>query len=81
MKSRRQLLAAACTLVAATSPFAQPSARMRVIGVLGSSGTDLFRFFVAALAERGWIEGRTVTFVYRGAGMPVVACPASTQRA
>jgi putative ABC transport system substrate-binding protein len=75
MKSRRQLLAAACTLVAATSPFAQPSARMRVIGVLGSSGTDLFRFFVAALAERGWIEGRTVTFVYRGAEQGYEAFP------
>ena len=75
MNSRRQLLVTACALVAATSPLAQPSARMRVVGVLGNSATDLFRFFVAALAELGWIEGKTVTFVYRGADQGYEATP------
>jgi putative ABC transport system substrate-binding protein len=75
MKSRRKLLFTACALVAATSSLAQPSGRMRVVGVLGNSGTEPFRFFVAALAERGWIEGRTVTFVYRGAEQGYEAFP------
>lgn len=75
MKSRRQLLATACSLLAAPFSFAQPSGRIRVVGVLGNGGTDPFRFFIAALAELGWIEGRTVTFVYRGAEQGNEAIP------
>jgi len=72
MKSRRQLLMTSCALLAATTSLAQTVARIRVVGWLGNtwqgdSANDPFRLFVTALAELGWIEGRTVAFVNRSA--------------
>jgi len=61
-----------CALLVAMTSLAQTVARIRVVGWLGNtwpgdSANDPYRFFVTALAELGWIEGRTVAFVNRGA--------------
>nr|HET7858769.1 ABC transporter substrate-binding protein [Caldimonas sp.] len=76
---RRRLLLATSACLAPTLTFAQPAARTRVVGVLGNvhpdDPGDPFRLFVAALVELGWVEGRTVTFVYRGADQPYERFP------
>jgi len=76
---RRRLLLATGACLAPTLTFAQPAARMRVIGVLGNvrpdDPADTFRLFVAALVELGWIEGRTISFVYRGRDQPYERFP------
>jgi ABC-type uncharacterized transport system substrate-binding protein len=69
-RGRRRLVLAAASLLVALAARAQAPERMRVIGVLGNAGTaasDAFRIFVAALANLGWVEGKTASFVVRGA--------------
>ncbi|MDM0047572.1 ABC transporter substrate-binding protein [Variovorax sp. J22R115] len=72
MKGRRELLVALAALLAAMPPYAQPGDRVRRIGILGNiapvaDGPNSLQFFVTALRDLGWIEGKTVTFDYRWA--------------
>lgn len=73
MRGRRRLVLASFALWAPGALRAQPSGRVRVIGILGNlrppdSANDPFRVFIAALAELGWIEGKTIAFLHRGDG-------------
>ena len=68
---RRRLLFASCAVLLPGLASAQPVPRPRVIGVLGvarpsEGGNDPMRMFVAALADLGWVEGKTISFAWRG---------------
>jgi putative ABC transport system substrate-binding protein len=68
---RRRLLLASFGLLAPVASLAQPATRPRVIGILGigvaaDSASDPMRPFIAALAELGWVEGKTLTVIRRG---------------
>jgi len=69
--SRRRLLLASCAALLPGVTSAQPASRPRLIGVLGvarpnEGGSDPMRVFVAALAELGWVDGKTVVITWRG---------------
>jgi hypothetical protein len=56
--------------LAPASPFAQPTPRPRVMGILGvgrvaDNASDPMRAFVTTLAELGWVEGKTITILRR----------------
>src|SRR6185369_161532 len=69
--SRRRLLLASCAALLPGVTSAQPASRPRLIGVLGvarpnEGGSDPMRVFVAALAELGWVDGKTLVITWRG---------------
>lgn len=81
MPTRRAALALA-SFVAAPRVLAQPTAKARVVGLLSFSGTPetagpYFEPLVQSLREKGWVEGRNVTFHLRGASSD----PAAAERA
>jgi len=68
---RRRLVLASCAWLLPGAASTQPVPRPRVIGVLGvarpsEGGNDPMRMFVVALAELGWVEGKTISFAWRG---------------
>src|SRR6195952_2977613 len=72
MTNRRLLLSASLGALLPLASPAQTTARLRKVGVLGSSeGGDTNdpaqALFVAAMRALGWEEGRAVTYLYRGA--------------
>ena len=62
---------ASIALLSPAASRAQPARRLRLIGILGAvrpaEGNDPMLIFIAALAELGWVEGKTITIVRRSA--------------
>ena len=71
MPARRRLILASIALLSPAASRAQPARRLRLIGILGAvrpaEGNDPMLIFIAALAELGWVEGKTITIVRRSA--------------
>ena len=71
---RRDFVAALASAALARSAIAQANERKRVGVLMSTAETDprehaAVAAFIGALAEFGWVEGRTVDFLYRwGAG-------------
>ncbi len=73
---RRDILAASLAWPLLATVAAQAQQRVRRIGILSSfAASDRERYapMIAALQERGWVEGRNVAFAYRfGDGNPAL---------
>jgi len=68
---RRRLMLASMALLSPALSRAQPAGRPRVMGILVAArpagGNDPMLMFIAALAELGWVDGKTITIVRRSA--------------
>jgi len=68
---RRRLMLASMALLSPALSQAQPAGRPRVMGILVAArpagGNDPMLMFIAALAELGWVDGKTITIVRRSA--------------
>ena len=64
--SRRTLtVGLAATLIAPRRSAAQPSGKPRTVGVFGAVDEDLYKSFVTALRDLGWVDGQNVVITRR----------------
>lgn len=81
LNGRREFLLAVSTLLAAPRiGRAQQAAKVYRLGYLsGGPGTGLFKAHLAALAERGYVEGRNLEVLWRHGDSKVEQLPAAAE--